>query len=166
MCITRPGSRLPLVTSRRQRGLSMIELIFAIVIVSVGLVALLIPIISAVKNSADPVITKQMVAVAEATMEEIELMPFTGTFGGPYTQANRPQFDAVPDYNNFSTAGIFTIDNPAAPIAGLASYNLNVSVTGTALGALPPAQAYLISVTVTGPNGSTLTLSGFRTSYY
>jgi MSHA pilin protein MshD len=148
----------------------MVEMLMAMIIVSVGVVALLIPITSITRNSADPLVTKQMIAIAEGMLEEIELKPFAtpGGFGGPYTCANRPQFDAIPDYNGFTTAGAGICDINGVPIATLSSYNLSVTTALTAMngGAIPPGNAYLISVTVTGPNGTSVTLSGFRTSYF
>jgi MSHA pilin protein MshD len=147
----------------------MVEMLMAMIIVSVGVVALLIPITSITRNSADPLVTKQMIAIAEGMLEEIELKPFatpTGGFVGAATCANRPQFDAIPDYNNFTTAGAGICDINGVPIAVLSSYNLSVATVLTAEGAIPAANAYLISVTVTGPNGTSVTLSGFRTSYF
>jgi MSHA pilin protein MshD len=142
----------------------MVELIIAIVVLMVGLVALLFPFSTAVKSSGNPVVTKQMLAVAESMLEEIELQPFSGTFAGPYTQANRAQFDAVTDYNNFATTGIFTIDNVAIPT--LTKYNItSVKVVPTALGAITAANSYLITVQVTGQNGTSVTLSSYRTNY-
>ena len=173
MCIT-PERNTPLM--QRQSGLSLIELIIAIVILSVGLVALLIPISNAVRNSADPLIMKQMVAIAEAMLEEIELQPYatpTGSTCNPCaaTQANRVNFDHIANYNTFATTGIYRIDDPAAGpgIATLASYNLSVAATPTTLGGVP---AFLISVTVTWPNtipgvlGKSVTVSAYRTNYY
>jgi MSHA pilin protein MshD len=159
-----------MVTRSRQSGLSMVELIFAIVIISVGLVALLIPLTGVTHRSGNPIVNKQMIAIAEAMLEEIELKPFAnppGGFTGAATQANRPQFDNVADYNGFTSAGggIVTLDG--TPVAGLANYNVAVTVVPTgAVAGIPAAGADLITITVTGPDGHTLTLSGFRSSYF
>jgi len=153
---------------RRQRGLSLVELVVSIVIISVGLAALLIAVTTATRSSADPMARKQTLAVAEALLEEIELKPFAnppGGFVGAPTQANRPSFDDVSDYNGFSSAGIFTLDG--TPIAALANYNVTgVTVANSALGAIPAANAKLITVTVTGPGGEPITLAAYRTSYF
>lgn len=60
-----------------QRGLSLIEVIVFIVVVSVGLAGVLIAINKGVASSADPMIRKQALAAAESLLEEIELQPFT-----------------------------------------------------------------------------------------
>jgi MSHA pilin protein MshD len=162
------ASEISVARQARQSGLSLIELVIAIVIVSIGLAALLIPIINATRQSADPLILKQTLAVAEALLEEIELKPFAnppGGFSGAATQANRPLFDDVSDYNGFATIGIFTLDGVAVP--GLGGYNVTaVAVTNSALGAIPAANAKLILVTVTGSNGEAVTLAAYRTSYF
>ena len=136
----------------------------AMIIVGVGVVALLVPITSITHSSADPMVTKQMIAIAEGMLEEIELKPSAGTLLPPYTCATRAQFDAVTDYNNFSPPSICDIDGN--PIAVLAGYSLTVTVVPTALGAIAAANANLITVTVTGPNGTKVALSAFRTSYF
>ena len=63
--------------SHRQRGLTLIELIVFIVIVSVALVGVLAVLNVTARSSADPMIRKQMLAVAEAMLEEVMLQPFT-----------------------------------------------------------------------------------------
>jgi MSHA pilin protein MshD len=161
MCIT----RIRISPRKRQTGFTLVELIMSMIVVGVGVAALLVALTSVTRSNADPLLTKQMIASAEAMLEEIELKPFAGTFAGPYTQANRQQFDAVLDYNGFATAGIYAADG-AAPVAGLGGYNVAVAVAPSALGAIPAASAYLISVTVTGPNGTSVTLSAYRTSYF
>jgi len=61
----------------KQRGISLIELIMFIVIVSVALAGILLVMNVTTKNSADPLIHKQAIAIAESLLEEVELMPFT-----------------------------------------------------------------------------------------
>lgn len=150
----------------RRAGFSLVELVISIVIVGIGLAALLGPIITATKGSADPMLRKQTLAIAEALLDEIELKPFApGGFAGAPTQANRPLFDDIGDYNGFTTAGIFTVDGVAIP--ALANYNVtSVTVAGTALGAIGAGNAALITVTVTGPGGEAIALSSFRTSFF
>jgi MSHA pilin protein MshD len=62
---------------RRQRGLTLIELIMFIVIVSVALVGVLTVFNVTTRSSADPMIRKQMLAIAESLLEEVMLQPFT-----------------------------------------------------------------------------------------
>jgi MSHA pilin protein MshD len=64
-------------TRHKQRGISLIELIIFIVIVSVALAGILRVMNVTSKGSADPLIHKQSLAIAEALLEEVELMPFT-----------------------------------------------------------------------------------------
>jgi MSHA pilin protein MshD len=60
-----------------QRGLSLIELLMFIVIVSVGLSGVMVTYNVTVRASADPMVRKQALAVAEALLTEIEQQPFT-----------------------------------------------------------------------------------------
>lgn len=62
---------------RRMAGISMIELIFFIVIVSIAVAGVLSVLNVSVKSSADPQRRKQALAIAEALLEEVETMPFT-----------------------------------------------------------------------------------------
>ena len=60
-----------------QRGISLVELIVFIVIVSVALTGILLVMNVVTRGSADPLIRKQALAIAESLLEEVELMPFT-----------------------------------------------------------------------------------------
>ena len=62
---------------RRSLGLSLVELIVFIVIVGVAVAGVLGALNISTRASADPVIQKQALAVAEAVLEEVQLMPFT-----------------------------------------------------------------------------------------
>lgn len=112
-----------------QRGISLIELIMFIVIVSVALAGILLVMNVTTRSSADPLIHKQALAIAESLLEEVELMPFTfcdpddpvaglastvditactapagGEAIGPEAVETRyavPQYDNVNDYNGF-----------------------------------------------------------------
>jgi MSHA pilin protein MshD len=62
---------------RTQSGISFIELVMFIVIVSVGVAGILSVMTITTRSSADPLVRKQAIAVAESLLEEIELRPFT-----------------------------------------------------------------------------------------
>lgn len=61
----------------RAGGFTLIELIFFIVIVSVALTGVLTVLNVTSRSNADPMVRKQVLAVAEALLEEVQLQPFT-----------------------------------------------------------------------------------------
>jgi MSHA pilin protein MshD len=175
--------------SRRQSGLSLVELIIFIIIVSVGLAGILSVFNLTSQKSADPQIRKQMLSIAEALLEEVELKPFTycdpddpnaatagssagctgGTGGandesklplGPEAGETRPTFDNVSDYNGLNLS-------PASDINGtsIAGYSAAVTVAQQQLeGSILLADSLRITVTVTHGSDS-LSLSGYRLRY-
>ena len=150
---------------KAQRGISLIELIMFMVIVSGALAGLLSVMDVNTKRSADPLIQKQALTIAESLLEEIELQNFSPRgFTGATTQANRTSFDDIFDYNGFATIGIFPADGSATGVTGLADYSVSVSVATIAwvTGATDAAQ---ITVTVTEPNGQTIDAVGYRVNY-
>jgi MSHA pilin protein MshD len=58
-------------------GFTLIELIVFIVIVSVALVGVMTVLNVTSRSSADPMVKKQVLAAAEAILEEVQLQPFT-----------------------------------------------------------------------------------------
>lgn len=149
------------------RGFSLVELIIAIVIMSAGLAGLMSVIPFAIRTSADPMLTKQALTIAEGLLNEISAKPFSnpaGGFSGAATQANRAFFDDAQDYNGYNSTGAYAIEG-VTPITGLGSYDVSVSVAGTALSAATAADCLLITVTVSYPGGNTITLSGYRLNY-
>ena len=177
---------------RRARGVSLIELIVVIVIMSVCLVGILSVLNVTVARSADPMIRKQVLSIAEALLEEVELMPFTycdpddanaataqsavisatgcastieaiGPEAGENRYSTTTPFDNVNDYDSFQRTGIRDLTNTA--VAGLENYSVAVTVTQGGLG-LANADVLLITVTATGPGGNeSVTLSAYRTRY-
>src|SRR5256885_12458231 len=68
MCITE---------RRRARGVTLLELIVFIVVVSTAVMGVLTALDLANRSSTDPMIQKQALAIAEALLEEVQLQPFT-----------------------------------------------------------------------------------------
>jgi len=64
-------------SARRPRGATLIELIMFIVVVGAAVTGVLGAINYATRASVDPMIQKQALAIAEAVLEEAQLMPFT-----------------------------------------------------------------------------------------
>ena len=155
------------VVENKQRGISLIELIIFIVIISVALTGILLVMNQVTGHSADPLVHKQALAAAESLLEEVELQDFISASGvtNAVTQANRAnEYHIVSDYNGFATVGIFPVSGVTA-IAGLGSYNANVVVANAALGAIAAGSAVQITVTVTDPQGNGMQVSGYRAAY-
>lgn len=153
----------------RQAGVSLVELIMFIVIVSVAVAGILLVMNKVTGRSADILLRKQALAAAESLLEEIELHDFISQSGVPamVTQANRANtYHIVSNYNAFGTAGIVAADDvTGTPIAGLANYSLAVTVAQNAFAGIPAASAVLITVTATDPVGQTVIAAGYRTAY-
>ncbi len=148
-------------TSRRQTGFTLVELIFFIVLVSFGIAGILSVMNVSVATSADPLVRKQTVAVAESLLEEILLKSYDDPDDSPaVVEASRALYDDVSDYAGYTTSGGMT-DLAGATIGGLGSYNVSsVTVTTTALNGVAARQ---VTVTVTGPQGP-ISLTGYRTN--
>lgn len=178
-------------TSRR-RGFTLTELVTFIAMVGIALAGALLAYDHAARDSPDPIVRKQALAIAESLLEEIQQMPFTycdpdddavttATAPGDCAAAEAPgpeagetrysystPFDNVNDYHGYDTAtetpsGIKDISGAA--IANLGDYNVAVTVTPAGLAGVPAGEALLITVTVTAPLNVTVTLDAYRTRY-
>lgn len=167
--IPQPSSHAKPPSLKKQSGISLIELIMFMVIISIAVIGVLQVMNRVSGNSVETLLRKQALAVAESLLEEVELQDFTSVAGATplVTLANRSTvYHIVTDYAGFAASGVFSAST-GAPIAGLGGYNVEVDVTPTALGVIPPANSLLITVTVTDPRGApnTVQISGYRTSY-
>lgn len=152
--------------NRRQRGLTLIEMVVAIVVIGVGLAGVLSAFQLVVRGSADPMAHKQMLALAEQMMEEIALQPYapaTATTTA-FKACARNAFNDIRDYNGYSTSAGFC-DVDGTTVANLAAYNVRVKVdTTVALNGIPVGDAAEITVEVTH-GANRFSLVGWRTFY-
>ncbi len=140
---------------RRHAGFTLVELVIFIVIVSVGVTGILLVMNTVVASSADPMVRKQALALADSILEEIlqkEYADPDGTSG----ETTRATFDDVDDYNGKSN-NIFT-DLPSS----LASYLITIVVDAPA--PLNGVTTKRVRVTVSHGNES-ITLTGYRGNY-
>ena len=178
-------------SNRRERGLSLIEVVVFIVVLGIGLAGMAILYNQLTLASVDPLVRKQAVAIANSLMEEIQLRPFTycdpddaavftagspvgcttqegiGAEGGE-TRYGPTLFDNVSDYNSFPPMAGSIQDINNNTIAGLAGYTASVVVAnagGDFPAAVPAAEALRITVTVTGPANVSVVLDGYRLRY-
>lgn len=150
----------------KQRGVSLIELIMFIVIISIAISGILLVMNKVTGHSADTLVRKQALAIAESLLEEVELQDFISQSGTPATVTllNRTtDYHIVKNYDTFAMTGITSING--ATVAGLANYSASVAVSDSALGGIAAGSAVLITVTVSNPQGPDVTLSGYRTAY-
>jgi MSHA pilin protein MshD len=147
----------------RERGVTLIELVVAIVVISIAAAAILYAMSSITTRGVDAMVRQQAVAIAEAYLEEILLQPVAAPTSGA-TPASRASYNDVDEYNGLHDVG--ACDQYGNPIAALASYTVNVAVSQTtALTGISAANARRIDVTVTDPTGQTVMLTGYRANF-
>lgn len=145
-----------------KKGVTLIELIVAMVVISIALAGVLMVINYTTLHSADPVLRHQALAIAEAYMEEITLKNFTD----PDTdgEVSRDLYDDVDDYNGLSDSGARDQNDNGIP--GLGGYSVAVSVQTQNYGPTGDEVSGLkIDVMVTDPAGESFVLTGFRADY-
>lgn len=175
---TRPIAR------SRHAGLTIIELIMFIVVVGVGLTGILAVLNVTAKSSADPMIRKNMLAIAEALLEEVRMMPFTycdptdanaatatSTAGcatlvenmGP--DAGETRTSAANPFNNvndYYLAGGLNLASPVGDLSGTyfapAGYSAKIEITAENLNDIvsntTPATMEALRIAVTVTHGS------------
>ena len=152
-----------------QRGVTLIELIIFIIIISVGLVGILGVMNQTVRHSADPVVRKQAMAMAEAVLEEVLAKNAAATL--PETDltncSNRALYVGVLDYACFDGApatavisGSSTLGATSVPALG--SYKATVAVTAETINGVGMLR---VLVTASG-NGESVSVTGYRSTAF
>lgn len=144
-----------------QAGVTLVELIVAIVIIAIAVSVVLGMLAANTNASADPMVRQQAVVAASAYMEEILLRSFDDP-DGVDGEVSRLDFDDVDDYDGLVNAG--ARDQFDTPVPGLDAYTVSVAVIPTtALPGVAGADAVRIDVNVTHPASVNFVLSGYRT---
>jgi MSHA pilin protein MshD len=179
---------------RLQAGLTFIELILFIIIVGIGIAGILGVMNFTTSKSADPLIAKQALAIAESLLEEIQSQPFTNcdpddaNFADPTTTAcasltenfgpetgekrvplaSESPFDNVNDYviaSGVETEIAIVDVVDGTALSDLAPYNAYVKIVNESVGGVPAADSLRIDVRVTHDNGTEVVISGYRLRY-
>ncbi len=176
----------------RQSGITLVEQIVFIIIVSVGVIGLVSVMGPMVQHSADPMRTKQLAAIAESLLSEVLHQPFTwcdpddanastalsyaGCAANPqntvttvplggegrYGAGPGTFYDNVADYGSWGMNDI----SDATGANAMVGYQANVAVAqaGNALGLGDNSAALAVTVTVSR-DGETFALTGYRFRY-
>ena len=167
MCIT-----------RSQHGLTLVELVISIVIISIALTAILAVMNRTTSSSGDPMVRAQAVAIAESYLEEILLQPYLDPDGTEVGE-NRANFDDVDDYHNLANNGCLATtaacplgtcpcDQNGAPNDNLPGYTITVSVLddGANLNGMTNTQAKRVDINVQDLGGGTsVAVTAYRGCY-
>ncbi|HUF74413.1 MAG TPA: prepilin-type N-terminal cleavage/methylation domain-containing protein [Gammaproteobacteria bacterium] len=147
--------------ARKQGGMTLIEVVIAIVVIAIAVSAVLGVLARNVGASADAMIVSQGITIAEAYLEEISLKAFADPDGAD-GEIGRANFDDVDDYDGLVDAG--AADQFGNPIPDLAGYTVSVAVNASsALPGIGAADAYRIDVRVQFASAVDYMLSGYRT---
>jgi MSHA pilin protein MshD len=153
-------SKLPILTNIRfQTGVTLIELILSMVIISIALTGIFSVINLTVSHSADPIVEHQALAIAESYLEEILLQDFNDP-NGTNAGESRVSYDNVADYDGLNDIGVR--NQQGLLVSSLSSYNVSVAVVDQTVAGLTPKE---ITVTVSGPGVSGLALVGYKFDY-
>ena len=142
----------------RSAGVTLVELLIAIVVVGIALAAIMSVFVVTTQHSADPMTRVQAQILAEGYLDEILLKKFYDTTTNRVCPGGVGSHAAyVCGYDGLSEA----------PITG---YTASVVVTwsGVTLNGLNNVsviRVLQVDVTVNGPGSTSITLTGYRTNY-
>lgn len=141
----------------RERGVTLIELIVFMVVVSIAFAALMAVYVQSAVNNADPIIQARLLEAAQSRLDEVIALkydeatptggvPACGATGGlPCTNTPDNNLNDVDDFHNVS-------DQPYT------NYTRSVTVT-------TDGNRKLITVRVSAPTGQAVTLAAYRYNF-
>lgn len=180
-------------TFRHQGGVTLVELIIAIVIIGIAAVGILQGLGTQTVRNVDPMIQSQAQSVARQFLQEVLSKPYFDPSADPrlnpaltQTQINdsirnqdrtgspsRVAWDNIYEYAGYSDS---VRDQNGTPDPDLSSFTVRIAVdisTSVSLGTLSnsaaancPPQLARVDVSVTDPRGQATVVSGYRAAYW
>jgi MSHA pilin protein MshD len=158
------SNRKRILRAHNAAGVTLVELIIAMVIIGVALAGFVAVFRITNRGSVDPLIVQQKAAIAESLMGEILLKPYALDNNG-ITANVRDTYNDVRDFDGYGSglSGIRDLNNNV--IAGLEAYKVLVAVSAATLSGATPALKITITVTYSmdGGPGDAFVLTGWRT---
>lgn len=176
--------------ARNERGLTLVELIISLVIISVAVIGILQVLNLTTRRSADPQMRKQALAIAEALLEEVQLAQFTfcdptdtkvADASSPTDCLSKPEkvgqesgntrpFDNVNDYvsqfrvaePSFNNTSGTLIDAAGSPIQATGAYSATLMLTPEQLGPSNPPGLLITSAEGAGTPAETAAVNVIR----
>lgn len=153
MC-ARPALRQP------ATGFTLPEALLAIVVLGVGLAGVMLAFSTVARHSADPVLRKQMMGIAQELLEEISLKPYAAAANSAPAGCARDTYNDIADYHGYVSSGFCSVDGVVIP--ALASFSISASVVTGNLAGVGAAKQITVSVS---QGGESLSIKTWRTDY-
>ena len=152
-----------------EAGVSLVELVVFIIVVSIALLALISVFNQSMVNSADPLIRVRALECAQAKLDEVTSRKFDeNSPTGGIPACGSAETGAVACAGIVADAGFDDIGdyNGQSFLDGDCNVSVSVVGEGTDLGLADDADLVrLITVTSTAPNGDTVVLSTYHTNF-
>ncbi len=156
----------------REQGVTLIELIVAIVVISIAAASMYGAMAMLAGHSSDPLISEQAAAIADAYMEEISSKAFVDPSLAPTAPAcsgpveSRANMNNICDYNGLNDIGAH--DEYGNAIPSLSAYNVAVTVVNPASAwqGIPATDVLRIDIQVSfAATAQNYQLTAIRTRY-
>ncbi len=122
--------------SRFSYGVTLIELVISMVIISISILGVTSLFLGTTTTSADPMIRAQALAIAQSYMDEIMMQPYvpevntsaTGSCsdGDAPEKSNRAKYNDISDYSGLNDVGAH--DQQGCQIDSLEAYTVDVQI--------------------------------------
>ena len=154
-------------SDRLRSGMSLVELVVAIAVISIALTGTMLIVDTTTRRSTDPMLEQQAISIAESYLEEILQKAYADPDDAticPPPEAARRFYDNICDYDGLDEIG--ARDQNGVSVSGLEAYRVEIGIDRNAsLGSISGSMQVLrVDATVTDPLGRPVRLAGYRTN--